>query len=488
MGRVLLLMLCFILSCSTQNNVGVSDNNNNNNNNNENTIPDIPKGISITAKDSELTITFTASKGATYYNLYWDTTKVVSKESSKVKLRETSYTHKKLNNGTYYYYAISAGNDDGESKLSDEVKAKPVDKVTIQRVRRVVPKESGFRGFGISSDIHKEYALVNMVRDSNVSSTCVFKYEDASWKQQSTLVVDDTVHDYLGLSLAISDKYAVVTREGRADEYATYIFNREGEQWVQSQRLKVDDEEDQRRLGQSVGISGEYLIASVAKYHMAYSAAYIFKREGESWKQQAKLTVKEQEEGDDFAQTVAIDGKYAVVGLYKGSGKYKPGAVFVFKRSGNTWREIQKITAPQPINLDYFGARVDISGDYIIITAATSRGKVYIFKREGEKWEHQTTFIEGTGHPWDSFGHSVSITPDYAVVGAPEEDWDRGAVYFFKRVGTKWKLHTKLSNANGEAKEYMGFSVSIYNNTFIYGVPGENTDKGAVYVYNIKKK
>ncbi|MBW2312210.1 MAG: DUF1566 domain-containing protein [Deltaproteobacteria bacterium] len=92
------------------------------------TAPLAPTNVSATAGDEEVTISWDSVSGATSYTIYWATYSGVSKadyEGVITGIATTSYTHTDLNNGTTYYYVVTAENSYGESDVSDEVSATP---------------------------------------------------------------------------------------------------------------------------------------------------------------------------------------------------------------------------------------------------------------------------------------------------------------------------------------------------------------------------
>lgn len=90
------------------------------------TAPSAPTGVSATAGNGQVTISWTAVSGATSYNIYWSTTTGVTKSNgTKISSATSPYTHTGLTNGTTYYYIATAVNSSGESVESAQVSAKP---------------------------------------------------------------------------------------------------------------------------------------------------------------------------------------------------------------------------------------------------------------------------------------------------------------------------------------------------------------------------
>ena len=95
------------------------------------TIPAAPTGVAAVAANAQNSISWNASSGATFYNLYWSTTSGVTKlNGTKITGATSPNVHSGLTNGTAYYYVVTAVNSAGESAESTQVSATPVAPVT----------------------------------------------------------------------------------------------------------------------------------------------------------------------------------------------------------------------------------------------------------------------------------------------------------------------------------------------------------------------
>ena len=78
-------------------------------------------------------------------------------------------------------------------------------------------------------------------------------------------------------------------------------------------------------------------------------AAYVFVRQGSTWKQQAMLLGADAASGDQFGDSVSLsaDGNIAVVGATTDDNKAgdHAGSAYVFSRRGSVWRQEAKLTA-----------------------------------------------------------------------------------------------------------------------------------------------
>jgi hypothetical protein len=99
--------------------------------------PAAPTGLAATAGNQQVDLTWTASSGATSYNVKRGTASggpytTISSPGT------TSYTDSSVTNGTTYYYVVSAVNSGGESANSGQVSATPVSTTNVQATINVL--------------------------------------------------------------------------------------------------------------------------------------------------------------------------------------------------------------------------------------------------------------------------------------------------------------------------------------------------------------
>lgn len=161
-------------------------------------------------------------------------------------------------------------------------------------------------------------------------------------------------------------------------------------------------------------------------------AAYIYTYFFGSWSQQAKLTAGDGTQGAHFGNAAALNGNghTALIGAYSAiAGANMPGAAYVFTRSLSSWSPQAKLTAADGVSWADFGYSLSLSGsgDTALVGAPDAyvsgkpdAGAAYLFKRSGNSWSQQQKLEAADGAANDDFGMAVAISSsaDTALVSA----------------------------------------------------------------------
>ena len=365
-----------------------------------------------------------------------------------------------------------------------------------------------FDEFGSSVSISGDYAVVGTHGDDDngdgSGSAYVFKRNGTSWTQEAKLHASDgAAGDGFGKSVSIFGDYAIVGATCNSDNGgcsgSAYLFKRSGTSWVEEAKLLPSDGAAFDFFGSSVSISGDYAIVGAwadDDNGNLSGSAYLFKRSGTSWAEEAKLLPSDGAAGDEFGSSVSISGDYAVVGAWADDDNGNlSGSAYLFKRSGTSWAQEAKLLPFDGAAGDEFGSSVSISGDYAVVGATCDSdnggcsGSAYLFKRSGTSWAQEAKLLPSDGAVFDFFGESVSISGDYAIVGAWADDDNgnlSGSAYLFKRSGTSWAQKVKILSSDGAAGDEFGSSVSISGDYAVVGAGADDDNgnfSGSAYLY-----
>ncbi len=284
-----------------------------------------------------------------------------------------------------------------------------------------------------------------------------------------------------------------------SDSGSAYVFVNSSAAWTQQAKLVSSDIGAGDNFGGSAAISGETIAMGARLNDDAGTdsgSAYVFVRSGNAWSQQAKLTSADAAGGDQFGESVAIDGDTVVVGArFDDDNGGDSGSAYVFVRSGATWAQQAKLTAGDGQAGDNFGWSVAVKGDTVVVGAradddnGTDSGSAYVFVRSGTTWTQQAKLSASDGAAGDEFAYSVTVSGDTAVIGAILDDdagTSSGSAYVFVRSGGTWTQQQKLTSSDAAAGDTFGASLAIRNNTAVIGALNDDhaaTSDGSAYVF-----
>ncbi len=300
--------------------------------------------------------------------------------------------------------------------------------------------------------------------------------------EQKVIPDDGMGDDGFGYAVAVSGTTAMVgeakalVNQGRGE---VYVYARSRVGWIQTQKLTASDGAPEDGFGSSIAVSGNTAIIGAIDVNDDRGAVYIFRYSGGTWSETQKLTASDGEQLDWFGYAVAFSGTQLVVGARNARGDR--GAAYFYDGSSGTWLLTAELSPADLQPQDYFGASVALSGTTALIGAfdinGHAAGAAYIFNyRPRGGWTQTAKLIPSDGHPGDWFGWSVALSDDTAVVGANEalinNQLNYGAVYVFNRSGDLWFQSQKLLASDGAEFGTFGTSVAMDGNTILVGAPG----------------
>jgi len=103
------------------------------------------------------------------------------------------------------------------------------------------------------------------------------------------------------------------------------------------------------------------------------------------------------------------------------------------------------------------------------------------------QWQYFETIDSPTSGSDIHFGATVAVNHSFIVVGAPGENSNRGAVYIYPIASGQIGSSKKLTVAAAAIGDDFGSEVAITResgiNRVVVGAPGESSDQGAVYLF-----
>ncbi len=334
--------------------------------------------------------------------------------------------------------------------------------------------------------------------DRSSHATYPIQYHVDSWshKHQVKLTSPDPASwDRFGYSVAVAGDTAVVGVPGDDDGGAVYVFRRVGEAWSQEAKLTPDDLGAVSQFGHSVALSEDTAVIAALSDDNS-GRVYVYVRSGTAWSQQATLaTASDATALALLGYRVAVSGDTVVIGAPHEN--YFAGSAYVFARSGTTWSQQVKLTSGPAIR--YFGYSVAISGDTAVIGAPESThtfhpydpfcGGAFVYVRNGPTWSYQAELWASDLDGEDHFGSSVAMFEDVIVIGAPHDDdggFATGSAYVFVPSAGGWRQQAKLTASDATEVDWFGYSVAVSDDTAVIGAPHDDDGgnaSGSAYVF-----
>ncbi|MCH7814150.1 MAG: FG-GAP repeat protein, partial [Planctomycetes bacterium] len=255
--------------------------------------------------------------------------------------------------------------------------------------------------------------------------------------------------DRFGSSVSVSGDWAIVGAP-RADAArnppgSAYVYRYDGSAWVEEAKLANPNVEP-GNLGTSVSVNGDLALIGVymspgTPPYGPPGAAYVYRYNGSSWVEEAMLLASDPIYLDWFGFSVSMSNGVVAIGAYgDDDAGNDSGSVYLYRNDGTTWVEEAKLTASDAAADDYFGYSVAVNGDLAVIGAYGEEdagalfGCAYVYRYDAGIWVEQAKLTPSDAASGDAFGWSVAISGTLALIGAPNDDdggHQSGSAYAF---------------------------------------------------------
>jgi hypothetical protein len=274
---------------------------------------------------------------------------------------------------------------------------------------------------------------------------------------------------------------------------SAFVFVRSGSAWKQEAYLKASTVNRVDHFCASGAISGDTIAVGAIRENVANFAdlptrpgsAFVFTRTAGVWTQQAELNASDARAGDVFGGGMALDGNTLVVGALGSTIANRSGSAYVWKRTGENWTEVQKLTASVPEDLSVFGSAIDVSGDTIVIAAqdddsvAYHAGSVYVFTRAGDRWSELQRLVLEPAIDRAGFGFSLDLNGDTLAVGAPRVETNTNSAYpgdvrIYTRTDDRWAQSAIVTGPPPPSSDGFGSGVALGDDLLLVGAHTES--------------
>ena len=173
------------------------------------------------------------------------------------------------------------------------------------------------------------------------------------------------------------------------------------------------------------------------------------------------------------------------------NGNAYQGSAYVFALSGGSWTQSAELNSSDGGEGDNFGQSVALNGNMILVGApyhSSELGAAYVFTFNGTAWSQSAELSPSNGSATGLFGTSVALSGTIALVGSIEQyvypPGVYGAAYVFAENGANWTQNAELTVSSEQPNAQLGRSVALLGSTAMVGAPFGTTSGGVVYVFN----
>jgi hypothetical protein len=312
--------------------------------------------------------------------------------------------------------------------------------------------------FGLSVAISGTTVVVGAAEhESSQGAAYVFAMPPSGWagslhESAELTAAGGNPGDLFGSSVAVLGNVVVVgaperkveaeERQGRA-----YVFVEPVGGWSgalnQNARLDASDGVKDDEVGHSVAIDGSTIAVGADEGNSGKGAGYVFTMPAEGWSgartENAELTAKGGEIGDELGYSIAISGATVVAGA---NGRHvTEGAAYVFTMPPAGWsgtvKDSAELTPATSGGSDEAGKSVAVSGTNVVV-GAPGRGSALLFAMPAGGWSgvlHETSGLVAADASVTDLGEGVGVSGQTVVGGAPARvvgsNAFQGSVYVF---------------------------------------------------------
>jgi hypothetical protein len=306
----------------------------------------------------------------------------------------------------------------------------------------------------------------------SVGAVYVFTRNGNTWTQQVKLTpTDPTAARAFGSAVALEGEILVAgapaDAEAGANAGAAYVFVRNGTTWSQQAKLLPAAPAPAQAFGSAVAVSGNCVAVGIPRVDEGVGAGsvQVFVRSGDAWLQQAELIAPEVGVDARLGWSVAVEGETILAGAPQDSGAgLWAGAAYLFTRNAGTWSLSAKLTAEAPQDYDFCGNSVGLRGGRAVVGAANAanlptyrNGAAHLFQRSGSTWTRTSMLRPADNAEGDQFGFSLAVSATALIVGTPYKDlgWGQasGAAYAFDLPPLVSPNHAPIADASATATE-----------------------------------
>ena len=233
------------------------------------------------------------------------------------------------------------------------------------------------------------------------------------------------------------------------------------------------------RFGEEVAIDGEFLL-SANRNEDQRGAVYVFKRTGQTWAELTKLSVDDLLDGERLGTSVLYEDPYAFIG---GS------SIRVFARDGDSWSYEGKLSTNLGQDLRPLDASENVlvaARSFLNSSGTGSVHEVYVFELVDGVWTQRQHIVPDDIGVTEFRTVDAAVSGDDIVIGTRETLTLSEAVYSFVKTDGSWQFQTSFAPASAAAIGFRISEIAIQGDIVVIGDNSQTFNgeqSGAAFVF-----
>jgi len=388
---------------------------------------------------------------------------------------------------------------------------------------------TAYDNFGRCIDVGNQHIIVGATgKDDNGSNSgATYIYEIGSWAEYKLPVSNSDVNHRFGTSVAISGDNAFVGSRGLNSEDIggiVYKYQFNGTNWIEESVIESPNSNLSEQFGATIDIDGGILLIGAPHSPNVWNyvgTTYVYGLDdGFNVHYDQQISASDYYYQDNFSGAIGVSGSKVIIGSANDDDRgSNSGSAYIydvcerieldiFPDTDVCRNTLVQMDVPQNANwLDKYGNSLATNTDEFEFVAVRDSQIVIEYYRpllnctaidtisftvidpiiSTNEYETKITACDAAAS--DYFGHSTDVYEEWAVVGATRDDFygnDSGSAHVYKLGVNGWELSQKLIPSIGEATDYFGRTVAIYDNTILVSATRNSLigyQTGAVFVF-----
>jgi len=221
--------------------------------------------------------------------------------------------------------------------------------------------------FGSSVLLDGDHAFVGAPGHADgTGAVVVFQRSDGEWTEVATLANPDTSGSNFGSELAMEDIYMVVSAPQR-EGGVLQVYENDGNEWNHTSTLQSRQADERSYFGATIAMMDGHIFAGAPRHSAATGAVIIFSMDEESgeWMESSRLMAFDGQSRYAFGSAIEFaDGSVWIGAPNADSGA---GAIYQFQRDADgNWSSVSKMRSDQEEG-DRFAGTLAVDGDLAVV-------------------------------------------------------------------------------------------------------------------------